>query len=125
LDPIIVILVIGSAIWVYYDAKKIGASRNKRGGFLAMGPPGWAICTLLLWILVFPLYLFQRPGIKAAAEGRSGRITSDEIPQSGVNRACKYIAIIWTLFCGFGLFSGIISLGDTSVNMTNDFDRSL
>jgi hypothetical protein len=44
------IIVIGSALFVYYDA-----SKNK------IADAGlWAIATFLFWILGFPVYLFKR-----------------------------------------------------------------
>ncbi len=124
MDPIIVLLVVGSAIWVYFDAKNIGASREKRGGFLAMGPVGWALCVALLWIIAFPLYLFQRSGIKAAATGDNISAGSSDVPQTGLNRACKYIAIIWTFVCGFGLIFGIFSASGMNIDTSNEWETA-
>ncbi|BDD88736.1 hypothetical protein [Desulfofustis limnaeus] len=124
MDPIIVLLVVGSAVWVYFDAKKIGASRDKRGGFLAMGPVGWALCVVLLWLVAFPLYLFQRSGIKAAATGSGTPTSSSDVPQTGLNRACKYIAIIWTFICGFGLIFGLFSASDIDVDTSNQWETA-
>jgi hypothetical protein len=67
----ILLIVIGTSTWVYFDAKSIGVKKSgekapvKTGSVQAdMGPVGWAICCLLLWIIAFPLYLFKRPGLK-------------------------------------------------------------
>jgi len=69
MDSIIYLIVIATSIWVYFDARKIGIKRISRenpGGknIMNMGPVGWAICTLLLWIVMFPVYLIKRPGLK-------------------------------------------------------------
>lgn len=66
---IILLIVIGTSIWVFFDAKSIGIKKSgekAQTGKLQtdMGPAGWAICCLLLWIFVFPLYLCMRPGYK-------------------------------------------------------------
>jgi len=60
-------VVVVSVVWVYVDAHAIGARRGLRPGFTDLGPFGWACCTLLLWIVTFPLYLAARPRIRAAA----------------------------------------------------------
>lgn len=124
MDPIIFLLVVGSAIWVYFDAMKIGASRDKRGGFLAMGPVGWALCVALLWIVAFPLYLFQRSGIKAAASGDGNIASTPDVHQTGLNRACKYIAIIWTFVCGFGLIYGLFSASGMNIDTSNEWETA-
>jgi len=57
--------VIFSSIFVYFDAKRIGVKKVAgTKGVTNMGPLGWAICTLLLWIVIFPLYLIKRPGLR-------------------------------------------------------------
>lgn len=61
------VLVLGCAIWVYVDAHNIGARKGLIKGFCNMGPAGWALSTLLLWIIGFPLYLAKRDDIRRAA----------------------------------------------------------
>jgi len=63
------LLVLCTSIWVFSDARKIGVKRSgekAKGGKLSvdMGPLGWAICCLLLWIIAFPTYLIKRPEFK-------------------------------------------------------------
>lgn len=65
------LLVIGCGIWVYFDAKAIGARKGLLPGFFNIGPIGWALGTLLLWIIAFPLYLIKRGDIKAKASGKA------------------------------------------------------
>jgi hypothetical protein len=66
------LVVLGSSIWVYFDAKNIGARNGLGSGFLDMGPCGWFVACILLWIVAFPIYLAVRSKIqKAAAENLS------------------------------------------------------
>jgi hypothetical protein len=44
------LLVIGSSIWLYFDAKAIGADR----------PFLYFVGSLLFWIVVFPMYVASR-----------------------------------------------------------------
>lgn len=61
------IMVISTSIWVWIDASKIGARKGLVKGLTNMGPFGWFICSLLIWIITFPIYLIKRESIKAAA----------------------------------------------------------
>jgi hypothetical protein len=59
---IILIVVVGSAIWVAVDASNLGVKKGCLGGGLVdSGPVAWFFVTLLLWIIGFPLYLATRP----------------------------------------------------------------
>jgi hypothetical protein len=61
-SELIWILVIGSAIWVGFDSQRLGARAGVLGGGMAdMGPAGWFLVVLLLWIVGFPAYLATRP----------------------------------------------------------------
>jgi hypothetical protein len=73
---IILLIIIGTSIWVFFDARNIGVKKTgekaQTGKFQAdMGPVGWAICCLLLWIVAFPLYLYVRPGYKRQFQSTS------------------------------------------------------
>src|SRR5437016_2098015 len=53
------LLVIGTSIWVYLDATKIGVRRTGQTAppgrlHLDLNPFGWLVCSLLLWIVSFP-----------------------------------------------------------------------
>jgi hypothetical protein len=65
---LMLIIVVGSAIIVYIDAKKIGVHRGLIDGFFDMSAGTWCACVLLLWIIGFPGYLFTRPALKKAAQ---------------------------------------------------------
>lgn len=58
-------LVIGTSIWVYFDAKALEIPKegiDEVGGqqVETTGPVGWAVFCLVLWIVAFPLYLIKR-----------------------------------------------------------------
>ena len=63
-----VIIWIAGSFWVLYDAKKIGAKRDRFGGLLAMGPWGWFFTCLLLEVIGLVLYLFKRGQLKRLSE---------------------------------------------------------
>jgi hypothetical protein len=50
------LVVVASAAWVAYDSSQ----RDWRRSSFANRPWKWVVGTLLLWIIVFPLYLVQR-----------------------------------------------------------------
>jgi hypothetical protein len=54
------IILLGSAGWVLYDAKKIGVKKGLISGLGNMGPWAWFFATLFLWIIAFPMYLIKR-----------------------------------------------------------------
>jgi hypothetical protein len=64
---LVLLVVLGTSVWVYFDATKIGLRKTgekaKTGKFhVDMGPVGWMVCCLLLWIVAFPAYILLRPG---------------------------------------------------------------
>lgn len=66
MEIVILLMVIGTSVWVYFDATKIGVKKTgeKAKDFkfhVDMGPVGWMVCCLLLWIVAFPAYLILRP----------------------------------------------------------------
>lgn len=62
------LLVIGTSFWVFFDAKTIGIKRGQVKGVADMGPGGWFLACLLLWIISFPLYLSKRSEFKRINE---------------------------------------------------------
>jgi hypothetical protein len=64
---VIWLVIIGTSIWVAIDASNIGAHKGLVKGLGNMGPAGWFVCCLLIWIIGFPVYLAKRSEIKAAA----------------------------------------------------------
>lgn len=62
------LVVIGTSIWVLIDAKKIGVKKGQVTGIANMGPVGWFVVCLLLWIVGFPYDLIKRPEFKRINE---------------------------------------------------------
>ena len=50
-------MVIGTALWVYFDARKLGLSRYRTG---LLGPEVASIGCVGIWIIAFPWYLSAR-----------------------------------------------------------------
>jgi DNA-directed RNA polymerase subunit RPC12/RpoP len=59
-------LVLCTSFWVFVDAAKIGVKRGQLRGLKNMGPGGWLISCLFLWIFAFPYYLSVRDELKRA-----------------------------------------------------------
>ena len=60
MDTIILLVILGTSIWVFFDARTIGVKKGLVTGLGNMGPWGWFFVTLLLWIIGFPAYLAMR-----------------------------------------------------------------
>ena len=58
------LLVIGTSIWVYFDATTIGVTKGQLSGVFDMSPTAWAFACLLIWIVCFPAYLVKRTEYK-------------------------------------------------------------
>lgn len=57
----VLLIVLGTSIWVFFDAKSIGIKSGLLGdGFLDMGVTGWVFSCVSLWLIAFPAYLVQR-----------------------------------------------------------------
>jgi hypothetical protein len=68
---IILLIVIGTSIWVFADAKSLGVRKGLVKGVFDMGPGEWAFACLLVWIICFPLYLSKRTEYVRLARERS------------------------------------------------------
>lgn len=68
---VIVLVIFGTSVWVYADAKQLGVQYGS-GGLFNGGPLEWALGCLLLWIVVFPLYLAARPRFVRELRSRQG-----------------------------------------------------
>lgn len=53
---IMALVILGTSVWVAYDASERDWSRSS----FANRPWKWVVGSLLLWIVVFPVYLVQR-----------------------------------------------------------------
>ena len=62
------LIVIGTSIWVLIDTKTLGVRKGVIKGFFNMGPLGWFLGSLHLWIVVFPAYIAKRGEYKRSRE---------------------------------------------------------
>jgi hypothetical protein len=60
METIILLVILGTSIWVFFDARAIGVKKGLVKGVVVMGPWGWFFVTLFLWIIGFPAYLAMR-----------------------------------------------------------------
>jgi hypothetical protein len=69
---LVLLVIIGSSIWVAVDASQLGARPGAlRSPMLDMTPTIWFFCCLLVWIIAFPAYVAgARPKLRAAKELR-------------------------------------------------------
>jgi hypothetical protein len=68
MNDLVYIVIIATSIWVLIDSKTIGAKKGLIKGIFDLGPFGWFVVTLLLWIVGFPAYLANRSKIKQLAK---------------------------------------------------------
>lgn len=64
MDVFISLIILGTSVWIFFDAKSIGVKKGQVKGLADLGPGGWLVGSLLLWIIVFPMYLFKRGEFK-------------------------------------------------------------
>lgn len=64
LDAIGWAIIIGSGIWVFFDLWMISKQSKDPEVAKSLSPTAWAVGTILLWIVCFPLYLYKRAGYK-------------------------------------------------------------
>lgn len=63
---IVWLLILGTSLWVFFDARSIGVKKGQVKGMADMGPVGWLFACLLIWIIAFPMYLAKRSAFKSA-----------------------------------------------------------
>ncbi|MGV8057303.1 MAG: SHOCT domain-containing protein [Smithellaceae bacterium] len=78
---VIWLIVIGTSIWVLFDAKSIGVKKGQIKGIANMGPWGWFFVCLLLWIIGFPVYLAKRGEFKRINSSQSPIMSGDSLSQ--------------------------------------------
>jgi len=92
---IIGLVVVATSIWVWVDARGIGARRGLIRGLGNMWPFEWFLCCLLLWIIGFPLYLVKRGKIKSTMQAARELVAASSasapaLPQG--QRLCPFCA---------------------------------
>lgn len=82
---VVLVVTVALSVWIYRDAKRLGAHRGALGGgLLDMGPVGWLVACLMIPIVTAPFYLAvarrklaraQQPAI-SALWGSGGQVVS-------------------------------------------------
>jgi len=116
------LMVIGTSIWVFFDASSMGVKKGQVQGIADMGPGSWLLACLLLWIIAFPLYLSKRSEFKRINHRANITGVSPQHPQNQQNlpsvdeKKCPYCAeiikreAIVCRFCGRDLPSASSSV---------------
>jgi hypothetical protein len=61
MDQLMFLLIVGTAVWVGFDARELEMRKGRLGGGpVDMGTRSWVVCCLLLWLIAFPCYLVAR-----------------------------------------------------------------
>jgi hypothetical protein len=83
---LVLLIVVGTTIWVGVDASKRDWSAG--GGSGANSTAGWVIACLLLWILFFPMYLVKRG--RAPLKDAPACPAASPSPPDAMYRECPY-----------------------------------
>jgi hypothetical protein len=67
------LIVLGTSVWMLIDATRLGVRKGMIKGFFNMGPAGWFLSSLVLWIVAFPAYLVKRDEYKRVIAGNAGK----------------------------------------------------
>jgi len=98
------LVVVVSAMWMYFESRSFEYDKGDVTGLAAMRPVGWFFTGLLLWLVAFPLYLASRAKLRAAGEARLAKLKTDDRyapkPQSKVGPVLVSLAS-FLLLVGF------------------------
>lgn len=64
---LVILVVVVTSVWVLFDARSAGMRKGQATGVADMGPVGWFLACLLLWLVAFPLYLAKRAALATPA----------------------------------------------------------
>lgn len=88
---LVLLVIFGCALWVYYDAKKNGIRHGLGSGLSWVpnhGPLGWFLLTLICWVYFFPIYLIFRSKLIEANSWED----SAGVERFGDSKKCPYCA---------------------------------
>lgn len=131
MEAIILLLVLGTSIWVLFDAKAIGVKKGQTNGITDMGHWGWFFACLLLWIVCFPLYLSKRSEYKKINSegnvslntckdcGHNVSVNADNCPNCGAVLKKKtgmlsYLMVGFLVLVVFGIFGSLMTKGSNT-----------
>jgi hypothetical protein len=68
------LLALGLAIAVYFDALRFGRNHGWERGFPSLGPISWALFVLLVWVYAVPWYVIRRVRLTRSADRREAAV---------------------------------------------------
>lgn len=69
IDLLMTLVITLSSIWVYFDATSNNIGRVPEvKGFTNLSAGAWALTTLFIWIIAFPLYMYKRKSLIETAK---------------------------------------------------------
>ncbi len=77
MPELVLVVVLGTSVWVLVDSMSIGVKKGRIKGFFDMGPAGWFFSCLLLWLVAFPAYLVKRSEHKQTPGADNPRQAAD------------------------------------------------
>lgn len=109
------LLVVGSAAFVYHDAAKNRIGRVPGGAAFPNLPAGaWALGSLFLWLVFFPLYLYKRAALVERAQSQ---------PQEATRVQLK-LGLFGLLFAAL-LLQGLFGGGAGTITFAEQVDADL
>ena len=87
------VVIVLTSLAVLVDAKQLGIRKGQLPGFTDLGPWGWFVACLLLWVVAFPLYLLRRGAYQKAieAEKKAPRMPQSNSPNAVVTTPKKVV----------------------------------
>src|ERR1043165_7428952 len=85
---IAIIVIIGTSLWVGFDAQNIGVKKGQLKGVCDMAPAGWMFACLGLWIVAFPAYLSVRDELKRLNQ----RVPATPNPSNNLEEQLRQLA---------------------------------
>ena len=115
---IILLIVVGSTIWVGIDAKKHQVSTLAKAPYsLNTGAVAWVLYCILFWIAAFPCYLYRRSKVLSAAAATAGNTATP-----AGNKGPGKLKLVGTVLMALGLLSLVyfLMIYDTSVEVPTE-----
>ncbi|MBV9865205.1 MAG: hypothetical protein JO316_07625 [Abitibacteriaceae bacterium] len=88
------VILLGSAIWVIFDASRLGARHGQLRGFFDLSPWQWGFCCFMFSPVFFPAYCLSRPLYQKIATNPQLAASSLGIARPKVNAVWLVVGLI-------------------------------
>ncbi len=127
------LVVLGTTIWMAYDSHGNRVPNNKEPYSLNNGAVAWFVSGILLWIVIFPYYLFRRSQVLRGRQqpaASSAHKTHKHPVAPSIEKKKSSLVIIFVavlVICGGGLYAFLMKTNNVSIvkNGMLDFDKTL